>query len=370
MAQTLPHLITEAAVLSAAGAGLRHYTLGSALVAAGADATVVILLPGDDPKNGVQNSSRILLCGEKAPDDLRSRLGSRDVPPTRLFARLEQGYLPLGVVLRRGTSSGCDGYNHIELEFDQPLSRAALDAVRPVRAVGPLPAVDWVDHVETDPIQALESFALGWFPADQAGASGNGGAAARQAGDLPEALAAFHRLARLRPALRGFHDPVLEQPEPADGPRGDRLVFARWAQGYRDWSIPWPPREQDGSDPVVWETEDPQSADYRETTVEQEPLSRFLLKYTLFEAMISSPYHARTYRLPAASLDPLLRTLRPVPLSPFMPAHDAARFFVAPGLIAAVSTDGTDAGVGFAALHRGTLTAILDYGFRWFRFDG
>ncbi|MFE7528019.1 hypothetical protein ACFU7Y_20215 [Kitasatospora sp. NPDC057542] len=367
MAQTLPHLITEAAVLSAAGAGLRHYTLGPALIAAGTDATVVILIPGDDPKTGVQNSSRILLCGEKVPD-LRSRLGSCDAPPTQLFARLEQGYLPLGTALRRGTSWGCDGFDHIELEFDQPLSRAALDAVRPVRAIGPVPGVGWVGHVESDPIRALESFALGWFPADQVEASGNDGAGAQ--GDLPEALAAFHRLARLRPALREFHDPVLEQPERAGGPLGDRLVFARWAQGYRDWSIPWPLREQDGSDPVVWETEDPQSAAYRETTVEQEPLSRFLLKFTLFEAMIAAPYHAQTYGLPAASLGPLLSTLRPVPLSPFLPAHDAARFFVAPGLIAAVSTDGTTAGISFAALHRGTLTALLDYGFRWFRFDG
>ncbi|MFE7531584.1 hypothetical protein ACFU7Y_38635 [Kitasatospora sp. NPDC057542] len=120
----------------------------------------------------------------------------------------------------------------------------------------------------------------------------------------------------------------------------------------------------------MWETEDPQSAANRETTVEQEPLSRFLLKFTLFEAMIAAPYHAQTYGLPAAILEPLLSTLRPVPLSPFLPAHDAARFFVAPGLITAVSTDGTTAGISFAALHRGTLTALLDYGFRWFRFDG
>ncbi|MFJ9446997.1 hypothetical protein ACIRRH_34885 [Kitasatospora sp. NPDC101235] len=355
-------------MLSVAGAGLRSYTLGPALVGTGADATVVILVPGDDPKSGVQDSSRIRLHGEGGPD-LRSRFGSRDAPPIQLFARLEQGYLPLGSAFCRGTSWGHDGFDHAELEFDQPLSREVLDAVRPVRAVGPVPAVDWVDHVEADPIRALESFALGWFPADQAGADGNGGAAGGRE-DLPEALAAFHRLARLRPALHGFHDPVLEQPEPAGGPLGDRLVFARWAQGYRDWSIPWPLREQDGSDPVVWETEDPQSADYRETTVEQEPLSRFLLKYTIFEAMIASPYHARTYRLPAASLDPLLSTLRPVPLSPFLPAYDASRFFVAPGLIAAVSSDGSDAGVSFAALHRGTLMALLDYGFRWFRFDG
>ncbi|MFF4922472.1 hypothetical protein ACFY4B_17995 [Kitasatospora sp. NPDC001261] len=368
MAQTLPRLITEAAVLSTAGSGLRHYTMGPVLVGAGTDATVVILVPGDDPKNGVQDSSRILLHGEGVPD-LHARFCARNAPPIQLLARLDQGFLPLGSAFCRGTSLGPDGFDHAELEFTQPLSRELLEAVRPVQAVGPVPGVDWVDHVGADPIRALELFALGWFPADRTGASGNGGAAGGQE-DLPEALDAFHRLARLRPALHGFHDPVLKQPEPAGGPLGDRLVFARWAQGYRDWSIPWPLREQDGSDPVVWETEDPQSAAYRETTVEQEPLSRFLLKFTLFEAMIAAPYHARTYRLPTASLDPLLSTLRPVPLSPFLPTYDNARFFVAPDLIAAVSIDGKDAGIGFAALHRGTLTALLDYDFRWFRFDG
>lgn len=28
--------------------------------------------------------------------------------------------------------------------------------------------VDWVGHVEADPIRALEAFALGWFPAEEA----------------------------------------------------------------------------------------------------------------------------------------------------------------------------------------------------------
>ncbi|MET8546764.1 hypothetical protein ABZW03_40040 [Kitasatospora sp. NPDC004799] len=116
---------------------------------------------------------------------------------------------------------------------------------------------------------------------------------------------------------------------------------------------------------MVWQTEDPHSA-YAETTVEEEPPHRFLLEYTLFEAMLA----AMTYRLSAASPGPLLSTLRPVPLGPFLPAFDAARFFVAPGLLTALSTDGDDAGIRFAALHRGTLTPLLDHGVRWFHFDG
>ncbi|MEU2601903.1 hypothetical protein ABZ669_33135 [Streptomyces hirsutus] len=46
------------------------------------------------------------------------------------------------------------------MKLAQPLARQVLDAVRPVPASGPVPGVDWVDHVEADPIRALESFAL------------------------------------------------------------------------------------------------------------------------------------------------------------------------------------------------------------------
>ncbi|MEU1285423.1 hypothetical protein [Kitasatospora sp. NPDC005856] len=86
--------------------------------------------------------------------------------------------------------------------------------------------------------------------------------------------------------------------------------------------------------------------------------------------MIAAPYHARTHRLSAAGLGSLLSTLRPVPLSPFPSTYDAARFFVAPGPLAAAGIDGADAGIGFAALHRGTSTPLLDHGFRRSRLDG
>jgi hypothetical protein len=43
-------LITEAAALSVAGAGLLRYEMGPALIGTGADATVVIAEPGDNPK--------------------------------------------------------------------------------------------------------------------------------------------------------------------------------------------------------------------------------------------------------------------------------------------------------------------------------
>ncbi|MFD9429247.1 hypothetical protein, partial [Streptomyces sp. NPDC060054] len=60
----------------------------------------------------------------------------------------------------------------------------------------------------------------------------------------------------------------------------------------------------------------------------------------------------------------------PVPLSPFLPTYEAEKFFVAPGLLATVSSDENEAVVSFGALHRGALTPLLEHGFHWFHFDG
>ncbi|MFF2412787.1 hypothetical protein [Streptomyces sp. NPDC058092] len=368
MTQTLPPLITEATALSVAGAGLLRYEVGPALIGTGADATVVIVTPGGIPGvSGVQDSTKVLLHGDMGPA-LHPRFEFQGAPPTHLFARLDQGCLPLGTARCRGRGGPPAHFDHAVLELDQPLSRAVLDAVRPAPAPGPVPGVEWVDLVATDPIRALESFVLGWFPTEETEPAEDGSTAG-EPGSLPEALAAFHRLARLRPAIHRFHDPVLRQPERASGPLGDRLVFAVRDGASMDWSIPWPPEGPDEADPRVWHTEDPYDAD-PETILEEEPLSRFLLQFTLVEAQIAAPYHARTYCMPTARLDALWNMLRPVPLSPFLPTYEAEKFFVAPGLLATVSSDENEAVVSFGALHRGTLTPLLEHGFHWFHFDG
>ncbi|WP_143044093.1 hypothetical protein [Nonomuraea jiangxiensis] len=228
--------------------------------------------------------------------------------------------------------------------------------------------MDWVDHVETDPIRALESFVLGWFPAEETEPAEEESTAG-DLNNLPEALAAFHRLARLRPAIHRFHDPVLKQPRRSSRRLGDRLVFAVWDGAGMDWSIPWPPEEPCQADPRVWLTEEPNAAD-SEPILEVEPLSRFLLQFTLYEAINAAPYHASSYCMPTARLDALWSMLRPIPLSPFLPAYTAERFFVAPGLLMQVSNDESEAVVSFGALHRGTLTPLLEHGFSWSRFDG
>ncbi|WP_217554678.1 hypothetical protein [Streptomyces sp. GbtcB6] len=368
MSQTLPPLITEAAALSVAGERIRRYGMGPALIGAGTDATVVIVAPGDNHGvSGVQDSTKVLLRGDRIPE-LHSRFEFRGPLPIHVFVRLDQGCLPLGTALCRGRPSAPAGFDHADLELDKPLTRRLLDAVRPVPAPGPVPGTDWVDHVETDPIRALESFILGWFPAEATEPTEEASAAGEPE-DLPEALTAFHRLARLRPAVHRFRNPVLKQPRRTSGPRGGRMVFAVDGEGVRDWSIPWPPQEPGEADPRVRLTEDPFFED-PETVLEEEPLSRFLLQYTLYEAMNAASYHAYAYCMPTARLAPLWSMLRPVPLSPFLPTYTAEKFFVAPELLTTVSGDENEAVVAFAALHRATLTPLLDHGFRWFRFDG
>ncbi|MGA5823085.1 hypothetical protein ACPC54_35140 [Kitasatospora sp. NPDC094028] len=362
MTQTLPSPITEAAALTDAGPGFQRYELGPAVVATGPDATVVIVEAGDRPGvSGVQNDTSVLLPGAALPA-LHPRLVHPAEWPVRVFARLDGGCLPLGpAIAARAPSAPADGRS-VELRFEQPLHRELLDTVRPVPAPGPVPGVDWVDQVEVQPLQALEAFALGWFPAE------NAPGPAPELDGLPQALAAYHHLARLRPALLRFRDPMLERPRRASGPLGGRLVFAEWLGGGMDWSVPWPPEGPGKADPRVWHTEDPYGEP--ETTVEAEPLSRFLLQFTLYEALAGAPYQAWASSTPLARLDPLLRLLRPVPLGPFLPAYTAERFHVAPGLLAKVSSDEHHAVVTFGALHRAALTPLLAHGFSWSRFDG
>ncbi|GGX86774.1 hypothetical protein [Streptomyces minutiscleroticus] len=93
MSQPLPSLVTEAAAGSLAGARLRRYEMGPALIGAGADATVVIVVPGDNPGvSGVQDSTKVLLRGDRA-SDLHARFAFREPLPVHVFARLDQGCL-------------------------------------------------------------------------------------------------------------------------------------------------------------------------------------------------------------------------------------------------------------------------------------
>ncbi len=103
MSQTLPPLIAEDTALSVAGAGLFRHEVGPALVGAGADATVVIVTPGDDPGvSGVQDSTKVLLRGDMVPA-LAPRFEFQGALPIHVFARLNHGCLPLGTARCRGS---------------------------------------------------------------------------------------------------------------------------------------------------------------------------------------------------------------------------------------------------------------------------
>ncbi|MFJ5899003.1 hypothetical protein ACIQFZ_26845 [Streptomyces sp. NPDC093064] len=234
---------------------------------------------------------------------------------------------------------------------------------------GPLPPVDWIDHVDTDPVRALEMLVLGWYPAEEAEPDPKA-LADDELARLPPALAAFHRLARLRPALHRFSNPVLLHPQHVKRPHGSQLVFAADNQGVRDWSIPWPPRGGPmDSDPPVWLTEDPHVDDDPETILDAEPLSRLLLQFTLNEACGVAPFNAWTRVMPLERLEPLWNFLRPVPLSPFLPTYTGDLFYAATGLLASVSADETEATIAFGTRHREILAPLRAYDFPWSRFD-
>ncbi|WP_411108576.1 hypothetical protein [Streptomyces sp. c-19] len=234
---------------------------------------------------------------------------------------------------------------------------------------GPPLSVDWIDHVDTDPVRALEMLVLGWYPFEEAPPNLDAPTDDVLA-LLPPALAAFHRTARVRPALYRFCHPMFLRPQHVTRPHGGQLVFAVENQGCRDWSIPWPPQAgPEETDPPVWLTEDPRSDDALETILEAEPLSRFLLQFTLNQACGIAPFRAWTFVMPVDRLEPLRSFLRPVPLSPYMPTYEGDLFYAAPGLLASISADETEAVIGFGARHREALAPLRAYGFPWRRFD-
>ncbi|GHG04831.1 hypothetical protein ACFFSH_36900 [Streptomyces filamentosus] len=103
--------------------------------------------------------------------------------------------------------------------------------------------------------------------------------------------------------------------------------------------------------------------------LEAEPLSRFLLQFTLKQASGIAPFNAWTYVMPTERLEPLWSVLRPVPLSPYMPAYGGHLFYAAPGLLASISADENEANAAFGARHRETLAPLKAYDFPWRRFD-
>jgi hypothetical protein len=142
------------------------------------------------------------------------------------------------------------------------------------------------------------------------------------------------------------------------------LVFGVESQGGFFWSLLW---TLDGpeADPTVWFREFDE-----EPIAEQEPLSGFLIQFSLFEASMSADYRALPRRLTATQAAQLTETLHLVPLRPFWP-WAPTHFYVAPGLVVHVSSeDGEEFEAWVGTSHRSALAPLADLPVDWIRFDG
>ncbi|MGW5129454.1 hypothetical protein ACWEQ7_36495 [Streptomyces sp. NPDC004069] len=356
--------------LGLAGPDGTEFPVSGAMVTLGSSSTVIIADPGDDPAaSGVWNDQEFCLVGP-APAPVVSRL-TGPMPFTtagtplpqqlvHLFVRLDGSCLYLGT----GQVSMCetreDELIRCHLRISQPLSREILDRVRPPAIPPPLPAVAWLDYVHTNPGQALERFLTSWYPATSTQAP-----AADMPGSVPRALADFHRLAAQRPAILGSHNRIEPISEVRTDSRAERLIFAVECQGCWTWSIPWEPDAAD-TDPTVWFEES-------HPVPEHEPLSRFLLQFSLWEAAQGAVYQASCHELPRKYLPALERCLQRVPLRPFLLAPDApTHFFVASGLVAAVVPSLSDGKVDIeiGTQFRSTLQQLNQLSILWRHFDG
>ncbi|MER7925247.1 hypothetical protein ABTY96_19275 [Streptomyces sp. NPDC096057] len=367
----------RAYALCGSTAAREWFTFGSAIVIIGEAGTLIIVEAGDVLGTScVWNADEVRLVGP-APTPVRKRL--MDEPwergmdekelPVHLMVRNSEGlvYLGTGSVTQASTVLRPGSDEHVltdcALRLASPLSKPDLDRVRPCLPPTDLPNLDWIGQVNDDRGSALEQFITGWYPA----ASETAELPPVQALplDLPEGLGHFYRLAQHRPHCLGVQNRVLPLPKRQTDPTGEMLVFGEENQGGFFWSLLW---TLDGpeADPTVWFRE------YDEPPIaEQEPLSGFLIQFSIFEASMGAKYVALCEKVTEEQLDRLTEGLLPVPLRPFCVAFPT-RFYVAPGLVLHVSDERGDAGfsVWAGATHRTALAPLGDTPLKWIRFDG
>ncbi|MFE1877008.1 hypothetical protein ACFW9N_40195 [Streptomyces sp. NPDC059496] len=363
-------MVDVSVALDLAGTKVHAFTVGGATVAVGTMATVIIAHAVDDPAaSGVWNDQEFRLHGP-TPALAASRLTEpgpftttepeRD-HPVHLFVRIDGLCTYLGLV-RHSQSKWAGGELYsCHLCIDPPLSRELLDKVRPPGTPPALPSLGWLDHVETEPGRALELFVTSWYPTEAEPRP-----AAAIPGSVPPALADFYRLAEKHPAILGGQNFLAPPAELTTDERAERLVFGTENQGGWEWSIPWDLDAAD-ADPEVWLTEEV------EPVPEQEPLSGFLLQFSLYEASMTAPYKAFSRALPRQLLPRLESCLHRLPLRPFLSPISPNDFLVGPGVIAHVSPgwqneDEVDVWIG--ARHRSALRPLREVGIPWSRFDG
>ncbi|MFE1849952.1 hypothetical protein [Streptomyces sp. NPDC059489] len=353
-----------------------RFTFGGVMVVIGPAGTVIVTEAGDrgPDRSGVWNAEEVRLFGP-APTPVTERLAGRtwkwgaddEELPVHLMVRIEQGLLSLGVSrsVSAGTARrpGCADYEltRCVVRLEVPLSRSLLDRVRPLRPAVNLPGLEWLRHVNGDRALALEQFVKGWYPATDAADMPSTGL---PLAPIPDGLRQLYRLAVQRPAALGVQNRIYPESALRTDDRGEMLVFGVENQGGFVWSLLW--MFGDGeTDPTVWFCDDNERP-----IAEQEPLSGFLLQFSLFEAAMGADYLALPrLGLTAQQVDQLTKQLDPVPLRPFWP-WAPTRFYVAPGLIMHVCEAGENKFEAWAgATHRSVLALLADATVEWSRFD-
>ncbi|MCG8969075.1 hypothetical protein [Streptomyces sp. CL12-4] len=372
-------LVEEAEIEALVGgsADAQRFAVGGATVVLGSSGSVVITAAGDAMgDSGVWSAEEVRLLGEAPAPVTRRLLGDLEVwgadessLPIHLAVRLDDGLLFLGTGRRRHAQitqppdGGEPALTTCQLRLDTPLSRPILDRVRPTAPAPDLPGLGWLEHVDGDRAAALEQLVTGWYPA--AGQPPHPSPGPAGALSLPAGLQQLYRLAEQRPNVLGHHNHILPWHEVLTDHLGELLIFGAENQGCFYWGLPWTLDEPE-DDPTVWYRE------FDETPIaEQEPLSGFLLQFSLFEAAMSADYLAHTDRLSDRHVAHLTAPLQHVPLRPFWP-QARTRFYVAPGLVLYVA-DSVDDGkfdVWAGATHRSALQALPESGVEWSRFDG
>ncbi|MFJ8747616.1 hypothetical protein ACIRL2_50860 [Embleya sp. NPDC127516] len=363
-------LIGEEAALARAGVDLRVYGVGGALVAVGGSAVVVIAEVGDDPEaTGVRNGRTLEIVGP-GPRAVSERLfgPGPDAPgfwrfsddrPIHLFVRTTRGLIDLGSGSVTSGEMSLDGFVACTVWIERPLDPEVLDLVRPPSPHGALPDVAWLDHVRGDRARALRMFITGWHPAKPGTTPV---APTVDAPELPAALAEFLRLAEDRPDILGVQDFIDAEEVRAD-PATGLLWFGRENQGGFVWAL-----DPTLPDPTVWLSED-----FERWYPEREPLSGFLLQYSLQEAALGAPYAAFGDGVPVPLLEAWLDTQSRVPLRTWAWHTDPTSFHVSPGLITMIrgeTNDHTTGTVRIGAKHRDLLRPLTDSGIDWTTFDG
>ncbi|MFF8884074.1 hypothetical protein [Streptomyces flaveolus] len=376
-------LVEEAEIEALAGglSDMQRFAVGGATVVLGTLGSVIITAAGDAlGDSGVWSAEEVRLVGEVPAPVTKRLLGDLEAwgadessLPIHLAVRVAEGLLYLGTGRRRRAhimeppDGGGPALTSCGLGLDTQLSRPVLERVRPIAPAPDLPGLGWLEHVDGDRAAALEQFVTGWYPAADQPQPQPRHPSSAPAGprSLPGRLQQLYLLAEQRPVVLGRHNHILPWHEVSTDLLGELLVFGAENQGGFYWGLPWI-LDEPQDDPDVW------FCVFDEKPIaEQEPLSGFLLQFSLFEAAMSADYVGHAHSLSDRQVAQLTAPLQHVPLRPFWP-QTRTRFYVAPGLVLYVADSLNDGKFDLlaGATNRSALQALPESDVKWNRFDG